>query len=371
MAKVNRRRPSSPHFNPDVNRVKVKEQDIRDININDFITPQLNASRDFARAEKQLEEIINILCDVKDIQEKTIKIPSEFKTAVESYEKDIKQILLDLSLSQRAMFDNLIMDGYQRKDFSQNKEFISVTRAIYDFYSAEIISSTNNAHNITLREIYVFYKSLVSSENEDKNLDDLKKNYSKINQEMLEAASKYKTLVEEAAKLGNKQNISYYAKIYEDEAKSSRYLSWFWLSVGIVLSISFVYGLYCMSIKEVLPTEVIENGKVIYKTSNLLAKTLGYAIVIFVISFCFKQYSVARHNYSINRHRANSLNSYKLYTDSLDEEVPNEIRSELLGYVSKAIYDHQPTGYISEKGQNVNSGIFELTKNIMANKPGQ
>ena len=45
-----------------------------------------------------------------------------------------------------------------------------------------------------------------------------------------------------------------------------------------------------------------------------------------------------------------------------------ETRNSLMLQLAKSIYEQTATGYIGDKGQNVNSGIVEITKMIGANK---
>ena len=92
-----------------------------------------------------------------------------------------------------------------------------------------------------------------------------------------------------------------------------------------------------------------------------------FAVQIFVISFSFRQYSINKHLSTINKHRQNGLNSFKLFVESINKE-DYESRNSLMLQLAKAIYKKTTTGYINDKNQGVNSGIIEITKMIGANK---
>jgi hypothetical protein len=117
-----------------------------------------------------------------------------------------------------------------------------------------------------------------------------------------------------------------------------------------------------------LQTEIFnEAGKFIrYDFTALVTKILIIAVIIFLMSFSFKQYSVNRHLQTLNTQRQKALNSYKLFTESISKDDTNS-HNALMIQVAKAIYEPQSTGFLNEKGQQINSGIVELTKIIGQN----
>ena len=98
----------------------------------------------------------------------------------------------------------------------------------------------------------------------------------------------------------------------------------------------------------------------------MVTKVLVIAVVIFLMSFSFKQYSINKHLQTLNTQRQKALNSYKLFTTSISKDDTNS-HNALMIQVAKAIYEPQSTGFLNEKGQQVNSGLVEITKLIGQN----
>ncbi len=70
------------------------------------------------------------------------------------------------------------------------------------------------------------------------------------------------------------------------------------------------------------------------------------------------------HLYTLNKHRGNTLSSYKLFIQTMGTE-DKETRSLLMRDVSKSIFDAGQTGYISSKDAPETSNIInEVTKII-------
>lgn len=163
--------------------------------------------------------------------------------------------------------------------------------------------------------------------------------------------------------------MSDYAIVFKNEADKHDKLAEKWLQRGIYLSIFFVILIIAVATLKILPTEYYtESGTFLrYNFSNLITKAIAIAVIIFLMSFSFKQYSINKHLQTLNTHRQNALNSYQLFTKSIVGDDTNS-RNALMIQVAKAIYEHsQSTGFLNEKGQSVNSGIVELTKIIGKN----
>lgn len=175
------------------------------------------------------------------------------------------------------------------------------------------------------------------------------------------------TILNELKKKASEQTVSDYAIVFRDESSNYKNLAEKWLAAGIIISIIFLILIVVSAITEFLPTEILIDNKVAgYNITNIITKALIIAVIIFIMSFSFKQYSINRHLQAVNIHRQKALNSYKLFTTSI---AGNDINSQnaLMIQVAKAIYEPQSTGFLNEKGNNVNSGIIELTKIIGQN----
>ncbi len=180
------------------------------------------------------------------------------------------------------------------------------------------------------------------------------------------------TILGELQKKVAQNTVSDYAQVFENSADSHRRHSKYWLVAGGAISFIFIGYIITDAKYRFFPTEILDsqtNELLRYDLTNLATKIFLIAMLVFFISFSFKQYNVNRHLQTLNRHRQHALNSYILFSQSISGDDVSS-RNSLMIHVAKAIYEHnQSTGYLSEKTQQINSGILELTKIIGESKP--
>jgi hypothetical protein len=164
--------------------------------------------------------------------------------------------------------------------------------------------------------------------------------------------------------------VSNYAKVFTTEAEGNRKASYSWLTAGILMCL--LSGLILVGIFQWdwfnSSERITENGSIhyIYDYSKLVSKFLFISIFLFLISYSFRKYSIYKHLQTINKHRQNALNSYRMLTESIiGEDLAT--RNSLMLQVAKAIYEQTPTGFLPTKdSQSQTSEILEVTK-ILSN----
>jgi hypothetical protein len=186
------------------------------------------------------------------------------------------------------------------------------------------------------------------------------------------------TITEEFRKKSGEQTLSNYAAIFQNESERHSCFRMnkkeilrigaaeFWLALGIVLSGLFCYLLIVGKINEILGT--ITTGDTSILLINVLTRLIIISIWVYLISFCFKQYSVNKHLSTLNRHRSNTLNSFKLFIESIDPS-DSMTKNTLMLEVAKAIYEQGMTGHLSSKGGDNSPSIIELTRFVNQSKP--
>lgn len=133
-----------------------------------------------------------------------------------------------------------------------------------------------------------------------------------------------------------------------------------WLSLSVIMVVLFL--LFILKINTIFPISIEKIPSVV--TIELITRLLIISFSIYLITFSFKQYSIQKHLQTINRHRQNTLNSFKLFIESLDA---NDIstRNALMVEVARAIYDSGQSGYISTKDSSDSSpSIIEMTRYV-------
>ena len=235
----------------------------------------------------------------------------------------------------------------------------------FDRWYFNYVFSPSNGKEFGFFDTYNIIKNL-----EKINYQEEKIVIEELKQKLISDSASINTILKELQKKASKITMSDYAKIFGDESKKHNTASYIWLGAGIALAVLFFCLLLCTNWLNKFPTEdVSATGEFIkYNIGHLLVRLLIYAVLIFMISFAFRQFSIGRHLQTVNKHRQNGLDSFKLFVESIskdDKETRNNLRLQL----AKAIYEQTSTGYISDKNQSINSGIVEITKMIGANKP--
>jgi len=340
-------------------------KDLRDIDF-ERIEPKgfVDNNRAIA-ALNQLEELKKMIDEMLDIND-AVQLPNQLTSIIKSFSSAVLSFI-----NQIEQFETGGADVIARK----KEQYLS---QINNYYSQcfNIDNQNNNNHNRLLL-YYSIVKSFEQKEDKINNeLEDIKKIFSNIksdSQQVIEDLenknNESESILNELKKKISNQTVSDYAIVFENEARKYKALSEKWIKIGVSLSSAFVVLILSTAIFKILPTEVFtEEGAFLrYDFSNLLTKILVIAVLIFLMSFSFKQYSINKHLQTLNNHRQNALNSYQLFTKSIVGDDTNS-RNALMIQVAKAIYEHtQSTGFLNEKGQSVNSGIVELTKIIGKN----
>lgn len=339
-------------------------KNIRDIDF-DKIEPKgfvdNNKAKSALEKLKELKIMIDEMLDIND----NIKLPNQLASKINSF-----SIAVLGFINQIEQIETGGVDVIARK----KEQYLS---QINNYYNQCFIIENNNNNSNKLLLYYSIVKSFERNNDKiNREIDTIKNSFSSIKTESQQVIENLKisnneseSILNELKKKISNQTVSDYAIVFENEAKKYKLLSEKWIKTGIILSIAFVILILVTAIFKILPTEVFTNEGVLlrYDFSNLLTKIIIVAVLIFLMSFSFKQYSINKHLQTLNTHRQNALNSYQLFTKSIIGDDTNS-RNALMIQVAKAIYEHtQSTGFLNEKGQNVNSGIVELTKIIGKN----
>lgn len=160
--------------------------------------------------------------------------------------------------------------------------------------------------------------------------------------------------------------VEKYVTIFDNQSKTNKTNSTIWLITSLTLS-ALLITLLLISIDKgwLNPINTIQDNKIsniTYNIPNILTKLFIVSLLLYIISFSFRQYSINRHLQTLNTHRRNALNSYKLFSDSITNDTIS--RNALMLQVAKSIYENDATGYLNIKQTDTNFNIIELAKTI-------
>ncbi|MCA0933243.1 hypothetical protein LCM02_12340 [Lutimonas saemankumensis] len=301
----------------------------------------------------KMKEIKNLLDEMIHIIELNDEIPDSLKSRSRAY------------IATFTSYLNSITKEEEKKDGSQlarEKEQLIVR---ITGWCRELMEKTNNKS-----DELSFFETFSAIKNLDKSSGTI--DFDEINrlrEKSTADADSINRILREVQKKGSKETVSDYAEIFKRESDINRKASNIWLTIGICTSVIFITFLFLYNFNDKFPTQELipgENTIVIYNIGNILTKILIYAIFIFIISFSFKQYSIRRHISTVNKHRQNGMDSFKIFIESINSEDV-ETRHTLMLQLAKSIYEQTSSGYIGDKNSNVNSGIVEITKMIRGN----
>lgn len=262
---------------------------------------------------------------------------------------------------------NLDEDG--KSNFSRRTNLISSIRnwntSIFQGFNDAGSNLRDGNNFLTIFSAFKIY-SLNTLQRAQENIDGLK---SSLTTSITEANGLIETLRQKASS----EAASDYALIFKNQALKHSHFSLkpfkfgsaeLWLITSVVMICAFISFIFC--IQRILPVDFTQQGALI--TVELITRLLIISFCIYLITFALKQYNVQKHLFTINKHRQNTLDSFKLFIDSLDSgEVAT--RNALMMEVARAIYEAGPSGYITGKDSAESSpSIIEMTKFVSQGK---
>lgn len=380
---------------------KSEYEDFLNLKLEDFSYINILGTSNFSETLKNLDVNIKKLLDysIKIVIQNDGKIPnilishldgaintinnftktiSEFATKWSTtYDQNVKQSLLSEPGRITNSINNYVQQVYNpqidRERSSNINNLLSILSIINTYKKED--QKINNELKIKISTIDSKLKEIGNvSNNLDKKIDEtdnILKEKSTTFENKIDEANK---ILEDLRTEASKKVVYNYSNIFLEEAsKHSGYnskrklLGKFgsaekWLFTGIftiLVTITFVIVMYMLF-------PILREDKL--DIPNLVTKISLLSILIFFISFSFKQYSINKHLYTLNKHRENVLNSYQLFLSTVGEEDTN-IRNVLMMEVAKAIYEHGKTGFVSEKDGDYNSpSIVEISKFLTKDK---
>lgn len=104
---------------------------------------------------------------------------------------------------------------------------------------------------------------------------------------------------------------------------------------------------------------------------NILFKVFTISIILLLISLLKREYLVLRHQYTLNKHRHNAIESHKELLNSVlktGNESEKEISNAMLLELTKAIFSIQETGFVkNQKNTSSENKIVEISKSLFSN----
>lgn len=174
-----------------------------------------------------------------------------------------------------------------------------------------------------------------------------------------EIEEKQRLLLEQSEKLTENLGISSYAKYFQDEAVNHNDKSQLW--VIITFSIAVATILFAIGGHIYLPDIPGDTLTPKYVSQVLAPKATVLAILIYMLTWSVKNQKSHNHNYIVNKHRKNALETFQAFV--LSSEGTPEIKHAMLMQMTNCIFNHQNSSYtVTEKEPDIANKLLDLVK---------
>lgn len=324
----------------------------------------------------QLEEILNFNIEKNLIRNAKLGEDLSFKDAKSSFVgiQELAKQFNDWSIEELPF-------NHINTLFGQFKSTLTILNNISEFDSLtmdvtkrnQLIQEVNNnfetlqantlqiADHLRLKELLL----AGSSAELDERIDNLKK----YEQENKVTQGKVDTILEEATKTldalnksAGKTAMTQYATYFENQATSHKKIAWGWLiAVSIVVIITLTAGVYSFF---TIDTTLDTPGAVQQGVSKLIILSVLYYILVWIS----KNYKAHRHNYIVNKHRSNLLNSFEAFVKySKEDEVT---KNAVILQATQSIFSSQSSGYMNKDSDFEHPNqMIEIIRNVGNSTP--
>jgi hypothetical protein len=137
--------------------------------------------------------------------------------------------------------------------------------------------------------------------------------------------------------------VSKQASYFKEEAQSHAAGSKWWLFGTIVIGVlTLLFALYSVflfnqDVKTLTTPEAIQFA---------VSKLLAFSVLYFALVWTGRNYLAGRHNYTVNRHRQNALNTFQTFVSATADEGT---KNAVLVKVSEAVFSPEVTGYLAKE----------------------
>ena len=167
-------------------------------------------------------------------------------------------------------------------------------------------------------------------------------------QETTEVLDQAKNALEEARKVAAEHGVSKQAAYFAEEADfhQTEQKKWFKGAIGaaVVLIATIFVGLFYLTPAEDSSTSVY--------FQFIIAKILLFSTVAYALFFCVKNYMAHRHNYVVNKHRQNALQTFRTLVEAGTSDHAQDI---VLTQAAQCIFSPQDSGYVKRNSNDQNS----------------
>lgn len=165
-------------------------------------------------------------------------------------------------------------------------------------------------------------------------------------------------ILEKVKKASGETGISLHAETFRNASKefkeNARNWQYFSISSIILLIISGTLLLFFS------PTS--EAGATVLQ--NTLNKVIIITGLIYLVTLCLKNFRANKHNYIVNKHRADALTTFEVFISAANAE-DIQTKNAILLKATETIFGYQPSGYLpsNQETADLSPKVIEIFKN--------
>lgn len=247
------------------------------------------------------------------------------------------------------------------KEFTPEKpEYQSRPREIVDQFKREVEQQYRESFKILAPIVsFLEVQSIGLSESAQKS-----KKILKDLSGTLEAAQKNGVEVEKALENARRATgeigIREYARNFKLQSDEHKRMSLFWFFSTALLSVgTLLYAIHELHAYTNSPFDLTGNQAV----QVAISRVVVFGILYFGILWSSKTYRAHRHNYVVNKHRQNALDTFEAFVSASKEDP--ETKNAILLEATKCIFSHQLSGYLtSEPDPSPSQQFVEIFRGI-------
>jgi hypothetical protein len=248
------------------------------------------------------------------------------------------------------------------KDFSLQKHDNNPIGARDGFLNKLQENYSSSIENLAV--IIDYYKPKEKFENFEmevkKNIDEIRNLKAQLLEEKEKADKELNEILDTARQTVAKIGVASHAIHFKEEADDNLRASKNWLVALVVcVFITIGWGIACFYIH---PES--------QKSTDILQFTISKIIILsglyYALSTISKNYKAHRHNYIVNKHKQNSLNSFEAFVKGSGDDI--QTKNAVLISATQSIFSAQPSGYSNQETENEPSKIIEILKTTQTTK---
>jgi len=160
-------------------------------------------------------------------------------------------------------------------------------------------------------------------------------------------------------------------KHFNEEANDNKDRSKIWILVSslylVILLSVLIWAVFCDNTRDwiIMRYGYSEETKEFVMPSLIiyyLGKVIFASLLIYIFTWLLKNYRAERHNYTVNTHKAMSLN---VATSILSQtEFSGDARNEIYSKAAEMAFSHQSTGFFKDESDGSSPNVIQMIKEI-------